>query len=193
MCPRSHGLGRSFRASKQYSPLSNVSFILGREKKLLPDTSARQSYDAQDMVQIQLDVAKSRSLQPTPLQSLVHHKARRQRQHVAARPNAHPILPPLDHPAVDPIIPVGHRDLVERQHHARTGAGREVPRLAERAKQARRVGHVGRLGHRHIQLYDLGAGDRAGVGHRDRGRQTEIAVGDGRPGQVEIGQGKRGV
>lgn len=140
-----------------------------------------------------MDTARSRSLQPTPLQSLVHHKARRQRQHVAARPNAHPILPPLDHPTVDLIVPVGHRDPVERQHDARTCAGCEVPRLAKRTKQARRVGHLGRLGHRYVQLYDLGAGDRAGVGHGDRGRQTEIAVGDDRRGQVEVQQGKRSV
>ena len=55
------------------------------------------------------------------------------------------------------------------------------------------MGHLGRLGHRYVQLYDLGAGDRAGVGHGDRGRQTEIAVGDDRRGQVEVQQGKRSV
>ncbi|KAF8444480.1 hypothetical protein L210DRAFT_3502075 [Boletus edulis BED1] len=91
------------------------------------------------------------------------------------------------------IVPIGHCDFFECQPDVHVGAGHEVLGLAKCAKQAWRVGQLGHLGHQHIQLHDLRAGDRAGVGHRDRGCQTEFAIGDGGCGQLKVEECKHGV
>lgn len=132
-------------------------------------------------------------LQPTPLQTLANHKRGAQRQRVTTRSHAHPILAPLDHPAGDPILPIRHRELVERQHDARARTRREVLDFCKRAKHPPRMGHLGRRRHRHVQLRDLGPGDRARVGHREGGGQVKVVVGDDRRGELEAGERKGGV
>ena len=73
--------------------------------------------------------------------SLIHHGARRQGQHgAAARPNAHTVLPMLNHPPADPLVPIKYRNPIKCQLDALAHAGREIPRLEKRTKQARRVG-----------------------------------------------------
>ena len=50
------------------------------------------------------------------------------------------VLPMLNYPPADPLVPIRYRNSVKCQLDALAHAGREIPRLGKRTKQARRVG-----------------------------------------------------
>ena len=65
----------------------------------------------QDKIQVQkihqgIFNFKATPLQPIPLQTLVHHKRRRQWQHIAAWPHTHPVLTSFNYPAGKQLVPI---------------------------------------------------------------------------------------
>ena len=130
--------------------------------------------------------------QPVPLKPLRDFNIRRQlqRRRCAAIPNPNAIHPILDDPALDAVLPVRHRVLVQLQAHRRALSRGEVDDLRERLEHQRRMRELGRRRERNVELHDFRACDVAGVRDLDGRGDADVAVGelwlrDSKVGKVE--------